>query len=99
MSQLSASIDITRLLLSAGADSNAPLAKKRGTTALQDAARGRNIVKAKLVLAAGARIEVCSEQYGYTALHGAIENRHYEMVKFLLQEGATPSYNASAVTG
>lgn len=97
-SDAAASIDIMRLLLSAGADSNAPPARKGGITALQAAAGIGNIAKAGLLLTAGAQIEACSDQYGYTALHEAIENCHYEMVTFLLQEGATPFYSASAVT-
>ncbi|KAK2764040.1 hypothetical protein FQN54_009659 [Arachnomyces sp. PD_36] len=98
-SQAGSSLDIMILLLSAGADSNAPPARKLGITALQGAAATGDIAKARLLLSANAKLEVCSEQYGCTALHKAIENRHPEMVAFLLQSGATPHYGASWETG
>ncbi|KAK2801241.1 hypothetical protein FQN50_007801 [Emmonsiellopsis sp. PD_5] len=92
------SFNIMKLLLTNGADCNAPPARKRGITALQGAASQGNVAKAKLLLDRGAQIEVCSDQYGTTALHLAIENRHFQMVDFLLREGATPYYGASTIT-
>ncbi|KAK2882643.1 hypothetical protein FQN49_000155 [Arthroderma sp. PD_2] len=93
------SLEIMRLLLFAGANSNEPPAAKRGITALQGAAAAGNVAKAELLLAANARVELCSAQYGCTALHKAIEGCHSDMVTLLLQNGATPCYDASAVSG
>ncbi|KAK2740604.1 hypothetical protein FQN55_008813 [Onygenales sp. PD_40] len=94
----SSSLDIMKLLLANGADCNAPPTRKRGITALQGAASQGNVAKAKLLLDRGSQIEVCSDQYGTTALHLAIENGHFQMVDFLLREGATPYYGASTTT-
>ncbi|KAF3492253.1 uncharacterized protein GIQ15_01770 [Arthroderma uncinatum] len=99
VSLVPSSLEIVKLLLSAGADSNAPPAEKRGITALQGAAATGNIAKAELLLAANAQIELCSAQYGCTALHMAIRGRHLEMVALLLHHGATPHYDASAISG
>ncbi|KAK2787044.1 hypothetical protein FQN53_005744 [Emmonsiellopsis sp. PD_33] len=94
----SSSLDIMKLLLANGADCYAPPTRKRGITALQGAASQGNVAKAKLLLDRGSQIEVCSDQYGTTALHLAIENGHFQMVDFLLREGATPYYGASTTT-
>ncbi|PGH19538.1 hypothetical protein AJ80_03873 [Polytolypa hystricis UAMH7299] len=93
------SLEVMKLLLSAGADTNMPPARKHGITALQGAAGAGNIAKVELLLDAKVQIEACTEQYGLTALHKAIENRCPEMVAFLLKHGATPHYGASVVTG
>ncbi|PGG98204.1 hypothetical protein GX51_06924 [Blastomyces parvus] len=93
------SLEIMRLLLSAGADSNGPPAEQESKTALQSAAGTGNMAKVELLLASGAQLELYSEQYGSTTLHRAIENRDTHMVAFLLQRGANPFSGPSARTG
>ena len=60
-----------------------------GETALHVAAIGGDLPAARMLIDAGALLDVAGEDR-MTPLHEAIEQGHYEMVALLLERGADP---------
>ena len=89
-----ANIKITRSLLDAGADVNAPPADN-GRTALQAAASSGNLELVQVLLNAGADVNAPpADNDGRTALQAAAYSGNLELVQVLLDAGA--DVNASA---
>ncbi|GJC83641.1 ankyrin repeat domain-containing protein 17 [Colletotrichum liriopes] len=81
---------MVELLLSLGANVNAPPAKKGGVTALQGAAISGDTSIAKILLDRGAHINARPAiEEGRTAIEGAAEHGRLDMVRFLISVGAT----------
>lgn len=81
--------ELAKTLLQAGATPNLPSTLLLHTP-LMEAARTGDVVLAKLLLQKGADIHACSDS-GMTALHFAAAESTPEMVKLLLEQGATPN--------
>jgi ankyrin repeat protein len=82
-------IHLTRRLLIAGANINAPAGTSRGLTALQGAAIQGHTKIVLMLLEAGADVNAAgSKQCGRTALEGASEHGRLDIVKILLDAGA-----------
>lgn len=83
------SLEMLDLLLKAGADVNAPAARRRGATAIQLAAITGSLGIAETLIHLGAVVNVSrAEEDGRTALEGAAEHGRIDMVQYLLSEGA-----------
>ncbi|GKT56389.1 ankyrin repeat protein [Colletotrichum tofieldiae] len=81
---------MVELLLSLGANVNAPPAKKGGVTALQGAAISGDTIIAKKLLERGADVNARPAiEEGRTAIEGAAEHGRFDMVRFLVSVGAT----------
>jgi ankyrin repeat protein len=81
--------NITKILLKAGADVNAPPADGGGRTALQAAVKEANIELVKILLDAEADVNAPPPNlHGSTALQAAAEEANIELVKILLKAGA-----------
>ncbi|KXH65190.1 hypothetical protein CNYM01_08125 [Colletotrichum nymphaeae SA-01] len=82
------------LLLSAGANINAPAADQAGATALQLAAITGRIGIAKMLIDMGADVDAPrASTSGRTALEGAAEHGRIDMIQLLLSEGAETGGN------
>ena len=78
--------DIVILLLSRGADVNAPAGYHRGMTALQGAATAGRPKLAFVLLEAGAEINAApAVEHGMTALEAAAERGHLDIISLLLK--------------
>lgn len=89
-----------QLLITAGADFNAPASEGFGCTALQGAILYGKGSIVKILLAAGADINApSSSEVGVTALQAAIENGNNELVKNLLDSGANIHAPAASFGG
>ncbi|KAK1727674.1 uncharacterized protein BDZ83DRAFT_611679 [Colletotrichum acutatum] len=85
----SQNLSMIDLLLRAGAEINAPAARKCGATALQLAAIKGRVGTAKMLIERGADVNAPrAEKGGGTALEGAAEHGRLDMVQLLLSEGA-----------
>ncbi|XP_065663254.1 uncharacterized protein LOC100208925 isoform X1 [Hydra vulgaris] len=78
-------IDFVESLLRGGADIN--FSDKHGQCAMHEIARGWNIISAIFVKEKGAEINK-EDKYGRTPLHLAAAVNHYEMVEWLIKNGA-----------
>src|SRR5262249_9791045 len=74
------------LLLKAGADPNA--ARSTGETPLMTASRTGSIETVKALLARGARADAKEPLEGQTALMWAISERHADIARVLIEQGA-----------
>jgi ankyrin repeat protein len=80
---------VIRVLLSHGAEIDAPPARQKGATALQFAAMKGDVGIAELLLERGADVNAPAAKVdGRTALEGAAEYGRIDMVKLLLNAGA-----------
>lgn len=85
-------LDITRLLIEADADLDYhPPRKTSFPAALLLASYKGNVEAARLLLDAGADIEIRTETSGYTPLLYAAMNYHTDVVQVLLDHGADPT--------
>src|SRR5690242_17424716 len=73
-------------LLDKGADVNAKF--RYGTTALFKAAERGNAEIAKVLLDHGADVDVKDTFYHASAMSWALDNKHYDVVRLLLEKGA-----------
>jgi ankyrin repeat protein len=87
--------DVIRLLIEAGADVH--VSSHKGFTPLLFAARNGDIETAKILLAAGARVNDPGSD-GTHALPVAIINQHDKFALFLLEQGADPNGVIDGVT-
>jgi ankyrin repeat protein len=81
-------IDLVELLMSFGADVNAPAAGGSGSTALQSAALAGNIELVRFLLDVGANVNAESTRGGYMALAAAGFAKSPAIVRLLLDAGA-----------
>jgi ankyrin repeat protein len=81
-------IELVGLLLSFGADVNAPAAGKSGSTALQSAARAGDMELVRFLLDAGADVDAKSSGGGHMVLAAAALAMSPETVRLLLDAGA-----------
>ncbi|NIR59957.1 MAG: ankyrin repeat domain-containing protein, partial [Gammaproteobacteria bacterium] len=85
--------EITRLLVTAGADVNQRL--RNGETPLMMAARTGDVATMEALLDAGAEIDAREKVRGTTALMWAAANANPPAVELLLSRGADPSLRSS----
>ena len=64
---------------------------REGYTPLTYAARGGALDLVKLLVEAGAAVDVADEQGGWTPLLQAADQRHADVVRYLLEHGANPN--------
>ena len=81
-------IDIVRMLLSRGADPNSPTNQEEGNgkTALHMCAEGGELELCKVLVEAGAKLDV-HDLSSQTSIELAARKGHYEVVKFLVAAG------------
>ncbi|GAB7322314.1 hypothetical protein MBLNU13_g03290t1 [Cladosporium sp. NU13] len=91
-------LDIVRLMISSGADVNAPAMGNYGRTALQNAVRTGNMQLALLFLDAGADVNAAPSKVGGTALEEAAGASSPETVKLLLDHGADTFRQGASAT-
>ncbi len=77
-------LEITYLLIMAGADVNIPI---NGETPLHQAAKNKNPYITQLLVTAGAKINVTDEEYGNTPLHYAALNSDKQTLDILTSSG------------
>lgn len=82
-------IDTVKILLEHGAKVNAIAARNRGRTALQAAAEGGHKGTVTLLLRKGAQVSSATADGTRTATDTVVNNRHYDIAKFLVRNGAT----------
>lgn len=100
MSARLGNLEIYQLLLSNGADVNAPPAAFNGRTAIQGAAESGNWEILSMLQRAGAEINApAGEKLGMSALQAACLNGHPLMAGFLLAHGANLNAAPSSVAG
>ncbi|KAL4867653.1 ankyrin repeat-containing domain protein [Aspergillus spectabilis] len=91
---------MSRLLLSYGADVNAPPAAYNGRTAVQGAAESGKWKILSMLQGAGAQINApAGEKLGMTALQAACSNGHTLMARYLLARGAHLDAAPSTLAG
>lgn len=82
-------VEMTELLLEAGADASAPAGHDSGATALQLAAGNGHLGIARRLMGLGADVNAAgAKRRGRTALQAAAEGGRLDMVEFLLECGA-----------
>jgi ankyrin repeat protein len=80
--------DIAQLLITFGADVNAPARGDGGLTALQGAALKGDVEMVKILLCAGADVNAPTSKFGEVALTMAVKSKSLEIAKLLLASGA-----------
>lgn len=94
---LGGNLGLVQLLISSGADVNAPAVGISGQTALQTAASTGNVQLLRLLLCAGADVNAASYGISKTALTSAAAANNLEMVQLLLAYGADITEQRNAV--